>query len=80
MTPFDTLLQLLFVLAVPLLVVAGVLAGLFGLGAVFYLLDNPEATRGLAAKIEAAFRRPPKPPKPSPPDHYYRSYWASREG
>ena len=67
------LVQLLFILVVPLIVVAGALVTLFAVGALFNALDNPGA---LSERIEAAFRRPPKVPKPAGKDHYYRPYWA----
>ena len=69
------LIQFLFIVAVPLLVVAGGLITLFLVGFVFDTLENPEAA---SRAIEAAFRRPPRPSKPTGPDHYYRPYWLSR--
>jgi hypothetical protein len=62
----------LFVVAVPLVVVAGGLVTLFAVGALFDFLENQEA---FAQRIEAAFRRPPKTPTGIGPDHYYRPYW-----
>ncbi len=69
------LIQFLFIVALPLVVVAGGLVSLFAVGALFDALENPGALRG---RIEGAFRRPPKAPKPPGSDHYYRPYWASR--
>jgi hypothetical protein len=69
------LLQFLFIVAVPLVVVAGALVTLFLVGFVFDTLENPEAA---SRAIEALFRRPPRPSKPAGPDHYYRPYWLSR--
>jgi len=69
------LIQFLFIVAVPLVVVAGALITLFLVGFVFDTLENPE---GASRAIEAAFRRPPRPSKPTGPDHYYRPYWLSR--
>lgn len=69
------LLQFLFILLVPVVVVAGALATLFGVGALFDALDHPDELRG---RIEAAFRRPPRPPKEAGPEHYYRPYWSAR--
>jgi hypothetical protein len=69
------LIQFLFIVAVPLVVVAGALVTLFLVGFVFDTLENPEAA---SRAIEALFRRPPRPPKPTGPDHYYRPYWLSR--
>jgi hypothetical protein len=66
------LLQFLFILAVPLVLVAGGVVTLFGVGAVFDALEHPGDLR---RRIEGAFRRPPKPPKTAGRDHYYRPYW-----
>jgi hypothetical protein len=68
----NQLLGFLFVVAVPLVVVAGGLVTLFAVGALFEFLENQEA---VAKRIEAAFRRPPKTPHTAGPDHYYRPYW-----
>jgi hypothetical protein len=67
------LVQILFILVVPVIVVAGAVVTLFAVGALFNALDNPDA---LSERIEGAFRRPPKVPKPAGEDHYYRPYWA----
>jgi hypothetical protein len=67
------LVQFLFVLAVPVVVVVGAAFSLFAVGALFNFLDNPGA---FSERIEAAFRRPPKLPRPAGKDHYYRPYWA----
>jgi hypothetical protein len=67
--------QFLFIVAVPLVAVAGGLVTLFLVGFVFDALENPEAA---TRAIDAAFRRPAKASKPSGPDHYYRPYWQSR--
>jgi len=66
-------IQFLFILILPLVVVAGGVITLFAVGALFSLLDDPGA---FTERIEAAFRRPPKLPKPAGDDHYYRPYWA----
>ena len=68
----DQLLQFLFIVLLPLLIVAGGLAGLFAVGALFDFLDDQQ---GFARRIEALFRRPPKTPQLAGPDHYYRPYW-----
>jgi hypothetical protein len=68
------LFQFLFIILVPLVLVAGGLVTLFGLGALLDALDDPEE---LKQRIEQAFRRPLKPPKPPDADHYYRPYWES---
>ena len=73
MTPLPRLVEFLFILVVPVVVVAGAVATLFAVGALFNALDNPGA---FTERIEAAFRRPPKLPKPAGKDHYYRPYWA----
>lgn len=68
------LIEFLFILALPLALVAAGLAGLFGLGALFDALENPGDLRG---RIEGVFRRPPKPPKIAGRGHYYRPYWSA---
>ena len=65
-------LGILFIVAVPLVAVAGGLVTLFAVGALFDFLENQEE---FAKRIEAAFRRPPKTPTGIGPDHYYRAYW-----
>jgi hypothetical protein len=67
------LVQFLFILAVPFLVVGGCLITLFAVGALFDALENPDRLR---ERIEAAFRRVPKPSQIAGPDHYYRRYWS----
>ena len=68
------LIQFLFILAVPLVAVAGGLITLFLAGLVADALENPaEVSRA----IEGAFRRPPKASRPAGPEHYYRPYWRS---
>jgi hypothetical protein len=69
----DKVLQFLFVVAVPLVVVAGAIATLFAVGALFYALEHPESLR---RSLEGMFRKGPRPPKAVRPDHYYRTYWA----
>ncbi len=68
----NQVLGFLFIVAVPLVVVAGGLVTLFAVGALFDFLENQEA---FAKRIEAAFRRPPTTPTATGPDHYYRPYW-----
>jgi hypothetical protein len=68
------IIQFVFIVAVPLVLVVGGLAGLFALGALFNALEHPEEMR---ARIEGAFRRPPKAPRDTAPDHYYRPHWKS---
>ena len=62
----------LFVLLVPLIVVAGGLVTLFAVGALFDFLENQD---DFTKRIEAAFRRPLKVPTIAGLDHYYRPYW-----
>jgi len=65
----------LFIVAVPIVVVAGAVVTLFAVGALFDALENPAE---ISARIEAAFRGRPKPSKPAPPDHYYQPYWSKK--
>jgi hypothetical protein len=69
---WQPIVEFLFVLAIPLAVVGGALVGLFALGALFDALEHPEEMR---ARIEGAFKRPPKAPRETAPDHYYRPHW-----
>jgi hypothetical protein len=69
------LLQFLFIVLVPVVLAAGALVTLFAVGALFDALDHPDELRG---RIEAAFRRPPGPPRDTGPEHYYRPYWSAR--
>ena len=71
MTPVSAV-QFLFIVLVPLLIVAGALIGLFALGALFDLLEHPEETR---ARVEGLFRRPPAPARPTDKGHFYQPYW-----
>ena len=68
----QALVEFLFILAIPLVVVAGGLVTLFAVGALFDALENPGEISGL---IDAAFRRPPKASEPTKSDHYYQPYW-----
>jgi hypothetical protein len=67
-----SVIEFAFILANPLLVVAGVVVGLFAVGALFDLLDNPSEAR---ARIEGAFSRPPAPARPPRKNHFYQAYW-----
>lgn len=69
-------IQFLFIVLVPLVVVAGALVSLFAIGALFDALEHPDA---LQARVEGVFRRPPRPPRTPGPDHYYRPYWNPQE-
>jgi hypothetical protein len=55
-----------------LLIVAGILLALVVLFAILVLRDPAAATR----RIEAAFRRAPKPPRTAGEEQYYRPYWS----
>jgi hypothetical protein len=70
-----SLVEFLFIVLVPLVLVAGALVSLFAVGALFDALDHPDSIR---ARIEGAFRRPPRPPRTPGEDHYYKPYWAER--
>jgi hypothetical protein len=63
------------VLLLPFVVIGGGLVTLFAVGALFDALDHPNEVRG---RIDAAFRRPPRPARMAGPGHYYRPYWSSR--
>ncbi len=69
------IVQFLFIVAVPLVLVAGAVITLFAVGALFDALDNPGE---LSSRIEAAFRGRPKPPRPVPANHYYKPYWTGK--
>ena len=64
-----------FILLLPVVVIAGALVTLFAVGALFDALDHPQELRG---RIDAAFRRPPRPARMTKPDHYYQPYWSGR--
>jgi hypothetical protein len=68
----EALVQFLFILAIPLVLVAGGLVTLFAIGALFDALENPGELKG---RIEGAFKRPPREPRATGPDHYYRPHW-----
>ena len=63
------------ILLLPLFLVAGGLVTLFAVGALFDALDHPDEVRG---RVEAAFRRPPRVPRATRADHYYRPYWSGK--
>ena len=68
----SSVIEFLFILIVPLVVVGGGLVTLFAVGALFEALENPGELRG---RVDNAFRRPPKDPKTPGPEHYYKPYW-----
>jgi hypothetical protein len=59
--------------AVISLIVAGVLGALAAVAVAFLAWRDPEASK---RRVEALFRRPPRPPKTPGQDHYYRPYWS----
>jgi hypothetical protein len=67
--------QFAFILAVPLLVVAGALVTLFAVAALFDALENPTE---VSARIDALFRRAPRAPKDTASDHYYQPHWKQK--
>jgi hypothetical protein len=69
------ILQFVFIVAIPLVVAGGALVTLFLAGA---LLDALEHPKDLSARVEAAFRRPPRPPRAPSDEHYYKPYWQAR--
>jgi hypothetical protein len=71
----SAVMAFLFIVAVPIVVVAGALVTLFAVGALFDALENPAEISG---RIEAAFRIRLLPSKPAPADHYYQAYWAKK--
>jgi hypothetical protein len=71
MNPTD-LAQFAFIVALPLVAVAGGLVTLFAVGALFDALEHPGELRG---RIEGIFRQPLKAAKLAGKDHYYRPYW-----
>ena len=67
-----SLVNFLFILSVPIVIVISVLVGLFAVGALFDALDNLD---GLKQRVEAAFRGTPRAPRPLSASHYYQPYW-----
>lgn len=67
-----TLFQFLFILFIPLATVAGVLIGLFAVGALFDALENPDDLR---LRLDGLFKQPPATPRETAPHHYYRPHW-----
>ena len=59
--------------AVVALIVAGLLGALAAVAGAFLAWRDPEASK---RRVEALFRRPPRPPKTPGQDHYYRPYWS----
>jgi hypothetical protein len=69
------LIRFAFIVAVPLVVVAAGLVGLFAVGALFDALEDPQ---GLARRIDGIFRPAAKAAQAPGKDHYYRPFWVSR--
>jgi hypothetical protein len=69
----STLVQFLFILVLPVVVVLGGLASLFAVGALFDAMEHPEELR---RRIDGAFRQPAAAPRTTAPDHYYRPHWS----
>jgi hypothetical protein len=67
------LIQFLFIVLVPLVLVGGALVTLFAVGALFYTLEHPDEVR---QHVDGLFRRPPAPPRTPGKQHYYRPYWS----
>jgi hypothetical protein len=65
-------LQFLFIVVLPLVLVGGGLVTLFAIGALFDLLENPGEAR---ARIEGLFRKPPAAPRAPAKSHFYQAYW-----
>ena len=66
--------QFLFIVLVPLVAVAGAVASLFAVGALFDALEHPDELR---QRIEGAFRKPPHPARATDHKHFYRAYWSA---
>jgi hypothetical protein len=70
-----SVIEFLFILFLPFLVVGGVLGLLFGLGGLLYMASYPEETR---RRLQAWFRRRPRTPRQVRSSHYYKAYWTDR--
>jgi len=68
----SAVIEFLFILMIPLVLVIGGLVSLFAVGALFDALENPAE---VSRMIEAAFRRPPRAARATAADHYYQPYW-----
>lgn len=64
--------QFVFILLVPILVVAGAVVTLFAVGALFDALDHPGE---LNDRIATVFRAQPVSGRATGPRHYYQPYW-----
>ena len=68
----SAIVEFAFILIIPLILVVGGLVTLFAVGALFEALENPGE---LKSRVENAFRRSPRDPKATGPDHYYQPFW-----
>jgi hypothetical protein len=68
-------IQFLFIVIVPIVLVAGGLVSLFAVGALFDALEHPDE---LKQRVEGAFRSGPVTSQATGKDHYYQPFWASR--
>jgi hypothetical protein len=68
-------LSFAFIVALPLVLVAGGLASLFGVGALFDVLDHLDDLR---PRMEGIFRKPLAAAKTPGKDHYYQPYWTAK--
>ena len=71
----SALVQFLFIVLLPVVIVAGGLVSLFAVGALFDALDDPQ---GLRTRIDGLFKRPPRDPRLTTVKHYYRPYWLGK--
>jgi hypothetical protein len=68
----ERVIQFLFIVGLPLVLVAVGLVKLFAIGALFDALDHPSEVR---TRIEDLFRASTAPARETAADHYYRPYW-----
>ena len=67
-----SLIQFVFIVLVPVVLVLGGLVSLFAVGALFDALENPG---NLRKQVEGLFRKPPAEARTPGTDHYYRAHW-----
>ena len=67
-----TVIQFLFIVLVPIVLVLGGLVSLFAVGALFDALENPGELR---KRLDGLFRRPPAEARKPAADHYYQAHW-----
>jgi hypothetical protein len=66
------LLQFVFIVVLPIVIVGGGLASLFAVGALFDALEDPQALR---TRIDSAFKPSTRPARAVSASHYYRPHW-----